>query len=130
MGQKLTGRILLLALLLCSSALVVRAQTVWAVNDGEKVERDDLNNPNKRGNSAWDGRKIKIFGARNEVIAFQVIVEAGQAGVKRLSVRLPELRRRGGRASIRYSPPAPDPTNYAGRPIQIFSVNYMRVEQP
>src|SRR5215213_7545125 len=130
MGQKLTGRILLLALLLCSSTLVMRAQTVWAVNDGEKVERDDLNNPNKRGNSAWDGRKIKIFGARNEVIAFQVIVEAEQAGIKQLFVRLPELRRRGGRAGIRYGAPAPDPTNYVGRPIQIFSANYMNVEKP
>src|SRR5215213_10811546 len=108
MGQKLTGRILLLVLLLCAFVPAVRAQTVWAVNDGEKVERDDLNNPNKRGNSAWDGRKIKIFGARNEVIAFQVIVEAEQAGVKQLSVRLPELRRRGGRGVIRYGAPAPD----------------------
>src|SRR5215212_12208130 len=106
MGQKLTGRILLLALLLCSSALVVRAQTVWAVNDGEKVERDDLNNPNKRGNSAWDGRKIKIFGARNEVIAFQVIVEAGREGVESLNARLPELRLKGGGARIIYAPPA------------------------
>ncbi|HEY0380227.1 MAG TPA: hypothetical protein VGC87_25160 [Pyrinomonadaceae bacterium] len=130
MGQKLRRRILLLALMLCAAALVVRAQTVWAVNDGEKVERDDLNNPNKRGNSAWDGRRIKIFGARNEVIAFQVIVEAGQAGIGRLSVRLPELRRRGGRGVIRYSRPAPDPTDYVGRPIQLFSVNYMNVERP
>ncbi|HKQ51936.1 MAG TPA: glycoside hydrolase domain-containing protein [Pyrinomonadaceae bacterium] len=122
---------MLVALLLCNAAAVsVRAQTVWAVNDGEKVERDDLNNPNKRGNSAWDGRTIKIFGARNEVIAFQVIVEAGTAGIKQLFVRLPELRRRGGRAAIRYSRPAPDPTNYVGRPIQLFSVNYMNVEKP
>jgi hypothetical protein len=130
MGQKLTERILLLALLLCAAVVSVHAQTVWAVNDGEKVERDDLNNPNKRGNSAWDGHKIKIFGARNEVIAFQVIVEAEQAGINQLSVRLPELRRRGGRGVIRYARPALDPTNYVGRPIQLFSVNYMHVEKP
>jgi hypothetical protein len=130
MGQKLTGRILLLALLLCAALVNVRAQTVWAVNDGEKVERDDLNNPNKRGNSAWDGRRIKIFGARNEVIAFQVIVEAERAGIRQLSVRLPELRRRGGRGVIRYLRPALDPTNYAGRPIQLFSVNYVNVSTP
>jgi hypothetical protein len=59
---------------------------VWAVNDGEKVERDDLNNPNKSTNSAWDGHKIKIFGARNEIIAFQLIVEAGQDGINHLTV--------------------------------------------
>ena len=58
-------------------ALRHRWRHVWAVNDGEKVERDDLDNPNKTANSAWDGHKIKIFGARNEIIAFQLIVEAG-----------------------------------------------------
>lgn len=121
---------MLLVLTLCAVACAAEAQSVWAVNDGEKVERDDLDNPNKRANSVWDGRKIKIFGARNEVIAFQVIVEAGREGIERLSLRLPELRRRGGRAGIRYAPPAPDPTNYVGRPIQVFSVNYMHVEKP
>src|ERR1700741_859678 len=61
----------------------LQRETIWAVNDGEKIERDDLNNPNKRANSAWDGRKVKIFGARNEIIAFQLIVEADQDGINR-----------------------------------------------
>ena len=111
-------------------ALTVNAsvRAVWAVNDGEKIERDDLNNPNKTGNSAWDGHKIKIFGARNEVIAFQLIVEADQSGIDRLSVSLSQLEQKGGAARIKYSPPTNDPTKYVGRPIQIFSVNYMNVE--
>src|SRR5919201_3739215 len=71
---------------------------VWAVNDGEKVERDDLKNPNKASNSAWDGRKIKLFGARNEIIAFQVIVEADRQGIERLTLALRELTLKGGRA--------------------------------
>src|SRR5882672_2764524 len=101
---------------------------VWAVNDGEKVERNDLDNPNKNSNSAWDGKQIRIFGARNEIIAFQLIVEAGVDRIKRLSVSLPELRQQDGRARITYAPPALDPTNYVGRPIQLFSLNYMNVE--
>ena len=101
---------------------------VWAVNDGEKIERDDLDNPNKNSNSAWNGHQIKIFGARNEIIAFQLIVEAGVDGIKRLLVSLPELRQQGGKARISYTPPALDPTNYVGRPIQLFSLNYMNVE--
>jgi len=103
---------------------------VWAVNDGEKIERDDLNNPNKNSNSAWDGHKIKIFGARNEIIAFQVIVEADQDGITHLTVALPELGRQNGSAIIKYIPPALDPTHYVGRPIEIFSVNYMNIETP
>ncbi len=121
-------------LLLTCSLLPVGAYAsvthIWAVNDGEKVERDDLNNVNKSANSAWDGRKIKIFGARNEIIAFQVIVEAGENPIKQLSVKLPELRQRGGNARIKYTSPSADPTNYVGRPIQLFSVNYMNVETP
>ncbi|HEV7893193.1 MAG TPA: hypothetical protein VGP08_21435 [Pyrinomonadaceae bacterium] len=127
--RKLLSAALLSCVLLQAGALASVAR-VWAVNDGEKVERDDLNNPNSRANSAWDGRAVKIFGARNEVIAFQVIVEAGADGIKSLTARLPELRLKGGDARITYSPPAADPTDYVGRPIQIFSANYMNVTEP
>jgi hypothetical protein len=121
--------LLSLACLFQSAALAGQPARVWAVNDGEKVERDDLTHRGRVSNSAWDGRRIKIFGARNEVIAFQVVVEAGAEGVGALSLALPELRRRGGGGRVRYAPPAADPTDYAGRPIQLFSVNYMNVTE-
>src|ERR1044071_7113264 len=121
---------LLLICLLCVPVAMGSDRTIWAVNDGEKVERDDLNNPNKRENSAWDGHKVKIFGGRNEIIAFQLIIEADQSGIERLTVALPQLVQKGGHAKISYTAPATDPTNYSGRPIQIFSVNYMNVEVP
>ena len=104
--------------------------TIWAVNDGKKIEKDDLNNPHKAANSVWDGRKIKLFGARNEIIAFQLIVEADRKGISALSVSLRDLTQRGGKAKIVYAPPAADPTQYVGRPIQLFSVNYMNVTAP
>src|SRR5689334_17641866 len=122
--------ILLVCYLACSRAALASTRTIWAVNDGEKVERDDLNNPNKHENSAWDGQKVKIFGARNEIIAFQLIVEADQSGIDRLTVALPQLAQKGGHAKIAYAPPATDPTNYVDHPIEIFSVNYMNVEVP
>ena len=50
---------------------------IWAANDGVKVDKFDLNHQYKSGNYAWDGDSIKIFGAINEIVAFQVIVEAG-----------------------------------------------------
>ena len=103
-------------------------RSIWSVNDGEKIERDDLNNPNKSNNSAWDGQKIKIFGARNEIIAFQIIVEADKEGINGLTVTLKELARRDGKGTIKYTAPTLDPTNYVGRPIQLFSINYMNVE--
>src|ERR1041385_7252202 len=122
--------LLLLCYVLCAPAGVGAVRTIWAVNDGEQVERDDLNNPNRGANSAWDGHKVKIFGARNEIIAFQLIVEADQNGIERLKVALPQLVQKGGHAKISYTAPLADPTNYSGRPIQMFSVNYMNVEVP
>ena len=104
-------------------------RTVWAVGDGEKVERDDLAHPLRERNMAWDGRTARIFGARNEVLAFQLIVEAGDTPIGQLSVSLPELRSASGSA-ITYGRPALDPTDTAGRPIQIFTVHYMHVTEP
>lgn len=101
---------------------------IWAVNDGEKVERDAADHPAHARNSAWDGHVVRLSGARNEVVAFQLIVEADANGISGLSARLPVLASRGDR--ITYRPPAADPTNYAGRPIQVFAVHYMQVTTP
>ena len=104
--------------------------SVWAVNDGERIGRDDLANRNKKSNSAWDGRRVRLFAARNEIVAFQLIIETDRKGVEKLSVSLPTLTLRGGRAQIAYRPPVTDPSDYAGRPIQIFTVNCMNVTEP
>jgi hypothetical protein len=121
---------LISSILVFPVASLASVKQTWAVSDGEKIERDDLNNPNKNSNSAWDGQKIKLFGARNEIIGFQLIVQAEADGIKQLSVALPQLRQQGGAGRITYAPPAADPTNYVGRPIQLFSENYMNVKTP
>ena len=78
-----------IALLLLTSNANAGVRRVWAVNDSEKIERDATNHPASARNSVWDGRVVRVFGARNEVVAFQVIVEADARGVGALSVRLP-----------------------------------------
>src|SRR5689334_20839890 len=120
--------LLTLILTLAPSLASGGVRRVWAVNDGEKVERDDTRHPASARNSAWDGRVAHIFGARNEIVAFQVIVEADQRGVKQLSLRLDSLA--SGSDRIRYQPPAIDPTDYVDRPIQIFTEHYMEVTSP
>ena len=102
---------------------------VWAVSDGEKVERDDRAHALKARNAIWDGSRVRLAAARNELVAFQVIVEADGKGIGALAASLPELRRRGGGGAIAYAPPAADPSLSAGRPIQLFSVHYMNVTQ-
>jgi hypothetical protein len=117
-----------LAALMVPAVADAGLRRVWAVNDGEKIERDALNHPSAARNSAWDGRVVRIFGARNEIVAFQVIVEGDARGIKALSVRLPELKSSGDR--IVYRAPAADPTDYVDRPIQIFAEHYMEVTSP
>ena len=69
---------------------------VWGIHDGDKIARDDLTYPGKSQNEAWDGTTVKVFAARNEVIAFQLIVQAGAHGAKgvRFSLPLPHPARR------------------------------------
>jgi hypothetical protein len=114
-----------LAALLLAGNVEAGVRRVWAVNDGEKIERDARDASLARRNSAWDGRVIRLFGARNEIVALQVIVEADADGVRELSVQLPALVSARGR--ITYQPPAADPTDYVNRPIQIFAAHYMHV---
>ena len=124
------GRILFLAaaLLLLTARADAGVRRIWAVNDGEKVERDATNHPALARNSVWDGRAVHLFGARNEIVAFQVIVEADARGIDGFSPRLPSLGSPGDR--ITYRAPAADPTDYVGRPIQIFTEHYMLVTTP
>ena len=119
-----------IALVLSLSPVLAHAgvRRVWVVNDGEKIERDAVAHPAAVRNSAWDGRVGRIFGARNEIVAFQVIVEADARGIHELSVRLPVLSAASER--IVYRPPAADPTDYVDRPIQIFTEHYMEVTTP
>lgn len=112
-----------------ASAAHAGVSAVWAVNDGEKVDRADVKNVNKAKNSAWDGKTIRIFGGRNEVVAFQVIVESDDKGVEGLSLALPQLVSADGKAKLAYAPPKDDPTDYVGRAIQIFTAHYIEVKQ-
>jgi hypothetical protein len=103
---------------------------VWAVHDGEKIERDELSSPFAVANTAWDGKRVKLFAAQNEVVAFQIVVESTAAGIAGLEVSLPKLTLRGGSSEITYESPGQDPSASINRPIQLFVENYMSVEQP
>ena len=48
---------------------------VWAIDESEKVRRDELDHWGKSDprNAVWKGSSIHLFGGRNEVVGFQVI---------------------------------------------------------
>ncbi len=120
----------LVLMLACCGDAAAGIRSVWAVNDGEKIAHDNLNSPFAKANSVWDGKTVRLLAARNEIVAFQVVVEADAGGIKALSASLAELQRAGGKGHIVYQPPATDPTDYRGRPIQVFSVRDMLVKKP
>ena len=81
------------------------------------------------GNSVWHDGAVHVFGARNEIVAFQVVVQADAAGIRKLVARLPLLTSQAG-DPIAYRAPAADPTDSVDRPIQIFLEHYMHVTVP
>jgi hypothetical protein len=125
-------RVLLLGSLYVLSLTTASAQgiaLIWAVDDGEKVRQDDLDYWAKADpkNKVWDGTSVHLFGARNEVVAFQLILQASAAGASNVSVVLDSLTF--GVNAIVNRPATNDPTNYVGRYIELFVEHYTNVTQ-
>ena len=64
---------------------------IWAVNDGEKVYKNDFRNSNKYGNSVWDGQTVRLFSGKNETVAFQIVFENGGFEQNRIDIKLKNL---------------------------------------
>lgn len=101
----------------------------WA-NDGlTKVPQEDLWLASGRvvTNKAWDGTKIKLWGARNETVSFQVILES-QAGATGVSTTMTNLTGPG-TSVIPYRTVVKDQLfNWVGRPIEMFFTRYLPIK--
>lgn len=103
---------------------------VWANEGGDKVTREELRatyNPNAVHNSVWDGTTVYLFGARNEVVAFNLVLEAPAAEATGVTMSLASLTASNG-ASITTRPASgEDVFNYVGRNIELFYVRYLEI---
>ncbi len=99
---------------------------VWALDDGERVRRDDLDHPlaESPDNAVWQGEAVHLFGGRNEMVAFQLIIEAGERGADKVSVSLPSLACGEHAITNRGSD---DPYDYVGKHIELFAEHYLNV---
>jgi len=113
-----------------SSLALSNIAHVWANEGGNKVTREELratNDPNAVLNSVWDGIGISLFGARNEVVAFNLVLEAPTMDVANVDVSLTELTGSDG-ASITTKTASGDSVfNYVGRNIELFYVRYLEI---
>ena len=116
-----------------SEALAVSGsiEQVWANGGDDKVTRDELRatkDSDAALNAVWDGETISLFGARNEVVAFNLVLEAPTGTVSNVDVTLTVLVGPGG-ASITTTPASGDEVfNYVGRNIELFYVRYLEIK--
>lgn len=110
----------------CSSPSGIKR--VWAVDDGEKIRKDDIANPlaSDPQNAVWDGKSVSLFGGRNEFVAFQLIIQADTSGASKVNVKISDLVN--GQSVIPGSDKGPaDPFDYRGRNTEIFTEHYLNI---
>ncbi|HMR81725.1 MAG TPA: DUF6067 family protein [Niabella sp.] len=109
--------------------VITGLKNIWAVDDGEKIRQEHQNNPLSLDpqNKVWQNGKVNLFGAKNEIISFQLIMEANNTDVTGADVRISDLKK--GPSTIngfrRDSIPSP-----ANMHTELFKVHYLHVPTP
>ena len=102
---------------------------VWANSGDEKVTQDELRATSGSTNTisrAWNGKTISAFGARNEVVAFNVVLEAG-SGASNVAVSFNSLTGPSG-TSIKSAAAAGNGVfDWTHRNIELFYVRYVPI---
>jgi hypothetical protein len=105
---------------------------IWANTGEDKVPREDLRatqNVAATLNSIWDGGKIHLFSARNETVAFNLVLEAGASKASEVTVSFDLLTGpEGAQISGRSAQPDADLFNYIGRDIELFYIRYLSIK--
>ena len=106
---------------------------VWANEGGDKVTRDELRattNPAGVLNRVWDGSTISLLGAGNEVLGFNLVLEAALSQANNVSVSFNQLIGPGG-YRIGSAPYSGDPEGlfrWTGRNIELFYIRYLQIQ--
>jgi len=104
---------------------------VWANEGGDKVTRDELRatgHTSAVANGAWDGHCIKVFGAKNEIVSFNVVLEAATSQASNVTVSLGNLTGPGGTV-IRSAPRATDKLyDWTTTEVELFYVRYLQIK--
>lgn len=101
---------------------------VWANEGGEKITKDELRaskNSASVNNSVWDGDDVKIFGAKNEVLNFQLILESPGEAVRDIEVNFNGLL---GPEGDVISSSGNDLFDWTERDIELFFVRYLEIK--
>lgn len=101
-------------------------QKLWALDDGLKIRKTDVDHPfeNDPNNKVWANNQINIFGGKNEIVSFQLILQGDGSLTTDVDVEMSALTN--GTAAIGNI--SVDPTSYVGRNIEIFLQHYYYIE--
>jgi hypothetical protein len=104
---------------------------VWANEGGDKVMRHEVRasgHPDAVKNRTWDGGCVQIFGAENEVVSFDLVLEAASTKAAKVSVSLSDLTGPGG-AVIRSRSRASDKLfDWTSTEAELFFVRYLQIK--
>jgi hypothetical protein len=103
---------------------------VWANDGGDKVTRDELRATHQSDsvfNDVWDGTGVALFGARNEVVAFNLVLEAPTSEANDVTVSLASLSGPEGTEITTHSANGDEVFDYVGRNIELFLVRYLEM---
>jgi hypothetical protein len=134
-GTRLAGVFFLLLLLNASSLIGANISGVWANEGGDKVTRDELRATNhtenvtgKVINRAWDGTTVLLSGARNEVVSFNLVLEAAHASAANVTVSFDTLTGPNG-VVIQSTPASGNGVfSWVNRPIELFYTRYLQIK--
>jgi hypothetical protein len=104
---------------------------VWANEGGDKVIREELRasqDPASVLNSIWDGAVLSLFGAGNEVVAFNLVLEAPVSAARNVTVALPFLEGTDGFRIAGREAEGDDLWNFVGRDIELFYLRYLQIK--
>lgn len=119
----------LAVLAIVGAAATARAELarVWAVSDGTKVSSAATAHPLAAGNAVFDAETgaVRLFGLRNETVAFQVVVEGGSAATREVRLHVP------GVGPVRNGPAASDDPDryYVDRHVEVFEEPMLPLEE-
>lgn len=120
------------AIAVIEGSLPAGLAAVWATDDGDKVERHDLAHPARLGNPVWiPGVGIDLWAARNETVAFQVVLEGDESGACCVTVSMSGFGASdGARIENDFTRPGADESDLAnsvGRRVEVFREIYLPV---
>lgn len=102
---------------------------MWANEGGDKVAQGEVRASSGVDvtNRVWNGEAISVFGGKNEVVNFQLILEANEVTANDVAIEFSELQGDDGARIGSQSVTGNNVFNWVDRNIELFYVRYLPI---